>query len=243
MQGPYFEPRHKHRFYETWWGVMLLGIIIVLAAGLVVFGLQVAKYYKKIQLGELSGQYGGHFTQGKFTPPPRPKEKLAFSAEDDPSFGPKDAPTQIVVFAEFECPFSKEAMRGVRELMIKYPDRFNLIYRDFPLTEVHPNAFMAAEAANCANEQDKFWPMHDKLFQNQDRLTDLDLKLYALQVGLDIVKFNQCLDSQKYKQEIEIDLADGQAAGVIGTPTFFINGVKVAGAIPKEILEKIITSK
>jgi protein-disulfide isomerase len=189
------------------------------------------------------GNYQGRLTQGRFIPPERPKEKLALSAEDDPSFGPKEAPIQIIEFSDFECPYSRDFAFSLRELMIKYPNRFNFIFRDFPLVEIHPNSFRAAEAANCAAEQGKFWPMHDKLFQNQERLSDLDLKLYALQIGLDMVKFNQCFDGHKYKEEIEIDLADGKAAGVIGTPTFFINGVKVEGVIPKEGLEKIILSR
>ena len=82
--------------------------------------------------------------------------------------------------------------------------------------------------------------MHDKLYQNQDRLTDLDIKVYALEVGLDITKFNKCFEGRKYKDEIEVDRADGIAAGVTGTPTFFINGKKIAGAIPMQLWEEIL---
>ncbi len=83
--------------------------------------------------------------------------------------------------------------------------------------------------------------MHDKLFQNGEQLSDLDIKTYALEIGLNIVKFNDCFDKQKYKEEVEGDRADGIAAGVVGTPTFFINGQKVEGAIPMPVWEQIIS--
>lgn len=220
---------------------MLLAIIALVLLLIFTLAFQISFYYKKIKLGELvvgSGSAG--FTKGHLAPPARPKEELALSAQDDPSFGPKDSPLQIIEFADFGCTHSKEFSFSIRELMAKYPDKFNYIFRDFPLNGVDDNSFQAAQAADCAQEQGKFWAMHDKLFQNQDKLSNLDLKLYALQSGLDMTKFNSCLDNQKYKEEVEIDLADGQAAGVTGTPTFFINGVKVEGAIPKEALEKII---
>ncbi|MDP3245310.1 MAG: thioredoxin domain-containing protein [bacterium] len=234
-------PLVKRRFYKTGWGVMLLAIIALVLLLFFTMAFQVSFYYQKIKLGELAiGTGGSHFTKGRLTSPARPKEKLALSAEDDPSFGSKDSSLQIIEFADFGCAYSKEFSFTIRELMVKYPDKFNYIFRDFPLNGAGDSSFHAAQAADCAAEQEKFWPMHDKIFQNQDKLSDLDLKLYALQSGLDMAKFNSCFDNQKYKEEVEIDLADGQAAGVTGTPTFFINGVKVEGVIAKDALEKII---
>lgn len=233
---------HKHRFYETPGGVLFLaiGALILLTLFYLVF--QVFRQFQKVGIAELANQYQGHFTQGRRNSTAKPREELALAITDDPSFGPKDAPVQIIEFGDFECPFSRDFSFGLREIMVKYPERFNFIFRDFPLKEIHPRGFRAAEAANCAGDQDKYWPMHDKLFQNQDRLADLDLKLYAVQVGLDMSQFNACFDGRIHREEIEIDMADGQAAGVVGTPTFFINGVKVEGAIPKDVLEKIILS-
>lgn len=233
---------HKHPFYETPFGVVIfafVGVLLLIAAYL---GFQVFYQFKKVGVAELANQYQSRFTAGQFRPPEKPREALALSASDDPSFGPASAPVRIIEFADFVCPFSRDFSYGLRELMAKYPDRFNIIIRDFPLGEIHPRGFAASEAAACAGEQEKFWQMHDKLFQNQERLSDLDMKLYALQIGLDMARFNACVDGRRYREEIEIDIADGKAAGVVGTPTFFINGVKVEGAIPKEVLEKIILS-
>lgn len=236
-------PDHKHRFYEKTWGIILLALIVVVIFFAIVIGFQVFHYYRKIKLGEINIQTQGRLTKGQAAPAVKPREELALSIEDDPSFGFQDARWQIVEFADFECSYSKDAAMAIRQLMSQYSDKFYFVFRDFPLSEIHSYARRAAEAANCAQEQSKFWPMHDKIFQNQERLADLDLKLYALQAGLDMVKFNQCFDTGRYKEEVEIDLADGKAAGVYGTPTFFINGVKIEGAIPRETLERIINGQ
>lgn len=231
------------RFYETIWGILILalaGILILLA---IFFAVSFFSYWRKINLEGSAGQFQQSMTLGRFNLPQKPNEKLAFSVQDDPLFGSEDAPLRIIEFGDFQCEHSRSFSFSLREMMIKHPERFQIIFRDFPLGEIHPQAFRAAEAANCAADQGKFWQMHDKLFQNQERLEELDLRLYALQIGLDMARFNQCFDGRKYKEEIEIDLADGQAAGVRGTPTFFVNGVKIEGAIPKDMLEKIITSR
>lgn len=234
--------QHKHRFYETPWGVLFLALGAFTLLVLFYLAFQVFRQFQKVGIAELANQNQARFTQGRKAAPPAPRETLALTVTDDPSFGQKEASLQIIEFADYECPFSRDFSFGLRELMAQYPQRFHFIIRDFPLNEIHPRAFRAAEAANCAGDQEKYWQMHDKIFQNQDRLSDLDLKLYALQTGLDMSVFNACFDGRIHREEIEIDAADGQAAGVIGTPTFFINGVKVEGAIPKEILEKIILS-
>ncbi len=234
--------RHKHAFYETPVGVVVFAFAAVALLILLYLGFHIFYQFKKVGISELASQYQSRFTPGRFRPPEKPREALALSVSDDPSFGPKNASVQIIEFVDFACPFSRDFSYGLRELMAKYPDRFNFIIRDFPLGEIHPRGFVASEAAACADEQGKFWQMHDKLFQNQERLSDLDLKLYALQAGLDMAQFNTCFDGRRYREEIEIDIADGKAAGVVGTPTFFINGVKVEGAIPKDVLEKIILS-
>jgi len=114
-----------------------------------------------------------------------------------------------------------------------------LIYREYPLPN-HQNARPASEAGQCANEQGKFWPYHDKLFTNQQRLGAADLKQYAADLGLDSAKFNACLDSHKYGPLIDADIAAGNEAGVNGTPAFFINGRLISGAQPFEAFKKII---
>jgi len=221
---------------------MLSSVISVFLIGFIYIGFKATSYFRQIRLGEIPPEISTRFTRGTFTPSGDARTDFAFSssAQNNPSFGSAAAPLQIIEFADFECPFSREASFAVRELQAKYPEKIHYIYRDFPLDTIHPRAFRASEAARCAADQEKFWAMHDKLYQNSDRLTDLDIKNYALEVGLNLVEFNKCFDGGKYKDEIEIDRTDGLAAGVVGTPTFFINGQKIEGAIPLNLWERIL---
>ena len=113
------------------------------------------------------------------------------------------------------------------------------MYREYPLPN-HQNAKVAAEAGQCANEQGQFWPYHDRLFANQQRLTVPDLKQHALELGLDAARFNACVDSHKYAPVVDADIRMGNDAGVNGTPAFFINGRMISGAQPFEVFKKII---
>lgn len=232
----------KESWYKKGWGILLIAFIIILFISLGYIGIKALHFYRQIQLGEIPPEIQAQLSRGSEIPPSSNlKTDLAYSIADDPFFGNPDAPLKIVEFADFECSWSQKESLVVRELQTRFPDKIYYVYRDFPLTTIHAHAFRAAEAANCAYDQEKFWAMHDKLYQNADNLTDLDLKTYALEIGLDITKFNKCFDNRKYKDEIEIDRADGLTAGVEGTPTFFINGKKVAGAIPMEVWEQIIS--
>ena len=114
-----------------------------------------------------------------------------------------------------------------------------LVYREYPLPN-HPNAKPASEAGLCANAQGKFWPYHDKLFANQQKLGATDLKQYAVDLGLDVTTFNACVDSHKYAPAVDADIAAGNDVGVNGTPAFFINGRMLSGAQPFEAFKKII---
>ena len=231
----------KEPWYRKGWGIVIIAIGAMLLFALGYVGITAIGFYRQIQLGDvIPPEVQGKLTVGNIKAPSSLKLELAYQADSDPTCGNDSAPLQIVEFADFECPYSREASLAVRELQARFPDKIHFIYRDFPLDDVHPHAFAAAQAANCASDQNKFWQMHDKLFQNQDHLGDLDIKLYALEAGLDITKFNKCFDEHKYKDEIEVDRADGIAAGVIGTPTFFINGKKIAGAIPMQLWEQIL---
>ena len=143
--------------------------------------------------------------------------------DDDPFKGGVDAKVTIVEFSDFQCPACEDAYPVIKQLASDYGDRIKIVYRDFPLSQ-HYFAFKAAEAGNCANEQGKFWELHDMMFENQDNLGVDSLKGYAAGLGLDTAKFNSCLDTGKYASEVSDDLADGAAAGVNSTPSFFING-------------------
>lgn len=114
-----------------------------------------------------------------------------------------------------------------------------IVFRDFPLA-MHNRALPAAEAAQCAHDQGKFWEYHDKLFENQRALADENLKTYAEEIGLDLEKFNACLESAKHREDIQAEMRIGSEAGVTGTPAFFVNGRFLSGAQPFDAFKKII---
>jgi protein-disulfide isomerase len=175
------------------------------------------------------------------TPPPEiidiDMEELV---DDDPAKGDENAPVVIVEFSDFQCPFCERwAQETLPQLTQTYIDtgKVKLVYRDFPLSSIHPEAQKAAEAAECARDQGKFWEYHDTLFENRMDWTGVGaakFKQYSADLGLDTNAFDDCLDSDKYKDEVLNDLNAGGSVGVTGTPTFFINGKKLVGAQPFE---------
>ena len=167
--------------------------------------------------------------------PPR----LTIATANSASRGPARAPVEIVEFSDFQCPFCLRAHPTIDQVLSTYGDRVRFVYRHYPLPG-HPNARPAAEAAECAAEQGKFWPYHDRLFATQSRLSDADLKQDARDLGLDTSKFNGCVDSHKYAAKVDTDLRAGQEAGVDGTPAFFINGRVISGAQPYDVFKKVI---
>jgi len=176
-------------------------------------------------------------------------DKVNVSVDDDAFIGNERAKVTIVEFSDFQCPFCRTFWSGAyQQIKKEYVDtgKARFVYRDFPLS-FHPAAMPAAQASQCAKDQGKFWEMHDKMFSEQEKLGQgtiqfgvSDIKKWASQIGLDTNKFNQCLDSEKYKLEVEKDMADGSAYGVSGTPTLFINGKPVIGAQPFSVFKVII---
>ncbi|HEV8199128.1 MAG TPA: thioredoxin domain-containing protein [Candidatus Polarisedimenticolia bacterium] len=158
--------------------------------------------------------------------PPR----VEVSVDDDSSRGgTASAPVTIVEFSDFQCPYCSRAETVVDDVMKKYGNKIRLVYRDYPLS-FHPNAENAAMASECAKEQGKYWEMHKAMFDNQAKLAATDLVETAGTLGMDKDKFKTCLDTGKFRSEVQKDFQDGQKAGVSGTPTFFINGVMMVGA-------------
>ncbi len=168
-------------------------------------------------------------------------DSLAIATLDDPHIGqdPDKALLTIVEFADFGCPFSREASYIVRALA-QHTDVVSYVYRDFPIVDLHPNAEWAAEAGECAQDQDRFFDYHDKMYQNQFDLSPIKLKQYAREIGLDGSQFDTCLDSRKHKTEVEEDRFAGIEAGVSGTPTFFFNGKRIEGSIPQDIFNTLL---
>ena len=158
---------------------------------------------------------------------------------DRPGRGPANAPVEIIEFSDFQCPYCLNAFPTVNQVISTYGDRIHFVYRHYPLAN-HPRARPAAEAAQCAHEQGKFWEYHDRLFGNQALLGDEDLKQHAAVLGLDAGQFNACYDSQKYKADVDTDIRAGDEAGVSGTPAFYINGRMLSGAQPFEAFKRII---
>lgn len=154
--------------------------------------------------------------------------------------GSASALITIVEFSDFTCPFCRQVDSTLTKVIAKYEGKVNLGYRDFPMSELHPQAHVAAEASRCASEQGKFWEYHDLLFDNPGNLTREDLVKSAKKLHLNTKQFDSCLSSGKYKSQIDQDFQDGLRSGVFGTPGFFINGVFLAGAQPATAFEKII---
>lgn len=175
--------------------------------------------------------------------PNEPVEVVRYPVTEDnnPAKGPADAPITIIEFSDFECPFcTRWHVEVWPKLQEAYGDKIRLVYRDFPLYSIHPNAGPAAEAANCANEQGRFWEYHDLLFAAEQGLSREAYEAYARQVNLDMSQFNSCLDEKRYESEVTADFEYARQLGIQSTPTFFINGVALIGAQPFEVFQEVI---
>lgn len=176
--------------------------------------------------------------------PDQPTGPVDVSTGELPILGEKDAPVTIVEFSDFQCPFCKslfeEALPQIKSEYIE-TGKAKLAYRHFPLNDIHPNAQKAAEAAECANDQEKFWDYHDQLFTNQDDWGNLpaDGALdkfveYANAIGINGETLRECVSSGRMEERVNKDIEDGISAGVNGTPATFVNGMLISGAVPFE---------
>lgn len=165
--------------------------------------------------------------------------------DDDPVFGAEDAPITIIEFSDYECPFCTKFHNEVfGQLIEEYGSQIRFVYRDFPLTSIHPEAFPAAEAANCAGEQGNYWGYHDKLFKGGPQALSADAYIqYAEDLSLDMDAFQECLDTRRFQDEVQADLDYAVQLGVRSTPTFFINGIAVLGAQPYEVFKQVIDNE
>ena len=168
-----------------------------------------------------------------------PRHEVELSA-DDPSLGSASAPVTLVEFSDFQCPFCQRVAPTLKQVKETYGDKVRVVWKDFPLTQIHPQAFKAGEAAHCAADQGKFWEYHDRLFANQQALQPNDLKKHAADLGLDATAFAACLDSSKYGERVRDGVAEGSRLGVNSTPTIYINGRVLSGAQPYETFVSVI---
>ncbi|MDE2059733.1 MAG: thioredoxin domain-containing protein [candidate division NC10 bacterium] len=168
--------------------------------------------------------------------PPR----IEVSAAGAPVRGVREAPVTIVEFSDYQCPFCKRSQSVTKQLLQQYSGKVKLAYRDFPIRGLHAQAQKAAEAARCAGDQGKYWEYHDLLFAKAPDLEVASLKQAATALGLDMTRFNECLQQDKYAPLVEQDVQYGVRLGVSSTPTFFINGRPVFGAQPFSVFERVI---
>jgi protein-disulfide isomerase len=160
--------------------------------------------------------------------------------ESDHAHGPKSAPVTLVEYGDYECPSCGEAYPIIKEVQRQLGNRLRFVFRNFPLTTIHPHAQHAAEAAEAAAEQGKFWEMHDHLFENQRALDDAHLKQYASFLELDLARFEREMSEHAYAARVREDFRSGVRSGVNGTPTFFINGVRHDDSWDLETLLEVI---
>jgi protein-disulfide isomerase len=157
-------------------------------------------------------------------------------SERDHSQGPATAVVTLVQYGDYECPYTRQSTNVVRALQQQLGDQLRFVYRNFPLTAIHPHALHAALAAEAAAAQGKFWQMHDSIFHHQHILADADLVQFAEAVGLEMQQYARAMAEQRTLARIEEDVEGGERSGVQGTPTFFINGVLYRGSWEHEAL-------
>ena len=215
MEQDYSESMGK-KWYNRWWGIIFLLILVVLVLGTAIFIYNLVYFLEKGEDQNVNGSLS---------------KNIVIETTDDPAIGAEKPLITIVEFGDFQCPFCREEAPIIRKVLLEYNSEIKLIFRDFPISASHPDAVGSALAANCANEQGKFWEYHDLLYQNQDNLSIENLLVMANGLGVDFEKFSQCLGDRKYENEIQNDLLDGIKLGITGTPTFFINGFKVQGVV------------
>ncbi len=179
----------------------------------------------------------------KFGTRPTPKlldNPVPIPTLGSPVMGPADARITLVEFSDFQCPYCSKAMAQINATLKAYPKDVRLIFKQYPLMELHPAAAISAAASLAAHQQGKFWPMHDVLFANRPRLSRQSILAWAKELGLDVQRFTADLDSDAIKKAVLRDQADGDKAGVEGTPTVFLNGQRYNGDLAPDAFKPVI---
>jgi protein-disulfide isomerase len=170
------------------------------------------------------------------------KLTLPVTSDRDHIQGSSTAPVTLVEYGDYECPYCGQAYPVIKEVQKRLGDKLQFVFRNFPLTEMHPHAQHAAEAAEAAAAQNRFWEMHDYLYEHQQALDDRYLEKYADYLGLNLAKFNTDMSSHVHANRIREDFLSGVRSGVNGTPTFYINEVRYDGSFDLETLLKTLRS-
>ena len=239
IEEPVIEPEETFSFKRShFYAVMtVLAFAAGILLGYVVWGYDTAGNAAPVQ--QTAAQAGGPVVEAPVTEEPQ-FVRYEVASDGFPSIGPANAPITIVEFSDYQCPFCRRWHEQVyQSLLNAYPGKIKLVYRHLPLTSIHSEAFPAAEASMCANEQDAFWQFHDKLFSS-DSLGSSIYSQYAQDLGLDMTRFDACITEQKYKEAVQADLDFAVNLGVRSTPTFFINGLAIVGAQPLDVFKQVI---
>jgi protein-disulfide isomerase len=167
--------------------------------------------------------------------------RVTLNNEGAPAIGDANAPVTVVEFSDFQCPYCKGFVSTINRLKESHGKQVRIVYRQYPIPNLHANAIKAAEASLCANEQGKFWEMHDLMFEEQNKLTVSELKEKAGRLKMNKSKFDNCMDTGRHVEQVQNDMKEGLRSGVTGTPSLFINGVQLeGGAVSYETLVKAI---
>jgi len=231
----YLEMKEKYKkklrpWYKKWWGVFLIFLISMIAVASFFSAVYIVKKIKEINSGK--NIMVAEEEMNKIT--------AAIDGRGEHySLGPANAPIQIMFFTDYSCPFCKEANPIIYNLSDRYKEKLRITLRDYPALQL--GSVNMALAAHCAGEQNRFWQMHDRIYENQDNLMPLQdndlnlaLKSIAKNTNLDSEKFNECLETRKYLYRLNDDFADAEFLGVEGTPTWFVNRYKITGLYPEE---------
>lgn len=221
------------KWYTRWWAILFFVFLTIFLIFLVAFGFFVFDIYKSAKNPELDGAYLARSLQNQ-------EKHQNIEGINNPWFGSEKPKLVIVKFIDFNCPMCANSHKKIREIGLNYQKDVKIVMRDFPLGD---SSLTLAMAGRCADEQKLFWPMHDKLFQLQGKYnpeTPAQILGIANQIGADLEKFSNCMIENKYLNLIKKDVADGDLAGITGTPTWFFNGYKIPGDIPYDVLIKLI---
>ena len=161
-------------------------------------------------------------------------------SEEDHQLGPPDAPVQLVEYGDYQCPFCVQALPGLKRILSTYEDRVLFVFRHFPLVSQHSHAWRAALAAEAAGAQNRFWAMHDHLLAHEHDLSDDELRAHARALGLDMTAYERDIQDPALAERVRSDALSGLHSGVLGTPTFFVNGRRLEGGFRSDELTTAI---
>lgn len=235
----------KKNWYKQWWGVTILVVSCLFVSLGIAISLLTWRYYGLIKQGHGDDLrkiiFGNQQSDLQITITREELEK-----KNRPFLGNSEAELVIVEFIDFKCPVCKQQDAIIRQIVSKYGQKIKLIIRNFPIESLYPGTSKFSEMAYCAHEQGLYWGAHDYLFSRQEELvqnlTAENINSFINYIGADKIQFNACLVSSKTKTEVNLDYATGYKYGVMGTPTFFINGYKTQGSIPLNNWEEMISS-